>query len=224
MDPDDDLPILRVSAPPRQADWMRGVRGARRLDFSPAAPGPDLAQRRRPQASLHGPAARRGAPARCASCRRQGACRATDRVRREGRRDAPSAHRARWRREGRFEGAPSTGPTDQCGGGRSRSHGFTRSTSFGFRSCRPKTRSELRPQGLRAAPSMSQVERDLGRKIEWAAVNHFDTGHPHAHIVVRGVDRDGHELRFEQKLHRQWHAAGERRRSRRRNLGCATKF
>jgi type IV secretory pathway VirD2 relaxase len=44
---------------------------------------------------------------------------------------------------------------------------------------------------------MDQVQRDLGRKVEWAAVNHYDTGHPHAHIVVRGVDREGHELRFE---------------------------
>jgi type IV secretory pathway VirD2 relaxase len=44
---------------------------------------------------------------------------------------------------------------------------------------------------------MAQVERDLGRKVEWAAVNHFDTAHPHAHIVVRGVDRKGHELRLE---------------------------
>ncbi|MGO9834118.1 MAG: DUF3363 domain-containing protein, partial [Polyangiaceae bacterium] len=44
---------------------------------------------------------------------------------------------------------------------------------------------------------MTQIERDLGRKVEWAAVNHYDTGHPHAHIVVRGVDRDGRELRFD---------------------------
>jgi type IV secretory pathway VirD2 relaxase len=44
---------------------------------------------------------------------------------------------------------------------------------------------------------MDQVERDLGRKVEWAAVNHYDTGHPHAHIVVRGVDREGHELRLD---------------------------
>jgi type IV secretory pathway VirD2 relaxase len=44
---------------------------------------------------------------------------------------------------------------------------------------------------------MEQVQRDLGRKVEWAAVNHYDTGHPHAHIVVRGVDREGRELRFE---------------------------
>jgi type IV secretory pathway VirD2 relaxase len=44
---------------------------------------------------------------------------------------------------------------------------------------------------------MDRVERDLGRGIEWAAVNHFNTDHPHAHVVVRGVGRDGHELRFD---------------------------
>ncbi len=44
---------------------------------------------------------------------------------------------------------------------------------------------------------MATLERDIGRKVEWAAVNHFDTSHPHAHIVVRGVDRDGRELRID---------------------------
>jgi type IV secretory pathway VirD2 relaxase len=44
---------------------------------------------------------------------------------------------------------------------------------------------------------MGTVERDLGRKIEWAAVNHYNTEHPHAHVVVRGVDRDGQELRLD---------------------------
>jgi type IV secretory pathway VirD2 relaxase len=44
---------------------------------------------------------------------------------------------------------------------------------------------------------MAAVERDLGRKLEWAAVNHYDTDHPHAHLVIRGVDREGHELRLD---------------------------
>jgi type IV secretory pathway VirD2 relaxase len=44
---------------------------------------------------------------------------------------------------------------------------------------------------------MTRIEQDLGRKVEWAAVNHYDTGHPHAHIVVRGIDREGQELRFD---------------------------
>jgi type IV secretory pathway VirD2 relaxase len=44
---------------------------------------------------------------------------------------------------------------------------------------------------------MARVERDLDRKLEWLAVNHFDTDHPHAHIVIRGVDRSGRELRLD---------------------------
>ncbi|HXX68678.1 MAG TPA: DUF3363 domain-containing protein [Polyangiaceae bacterium] len=44
---------------------------------------------------------------------------------------------------------------------------------------------------------MNRVESDLGRSVEWAAVNHFDTDHPHAHVVVRGVCREGRQLRME---------------------------
>jgi type IV secretory pathway VirD2 relaxase len=44
---------------------------------------------------------------------------------------------------------------------------------------------------------MATLERDVGRPVEWAAVNHFDTSHPHAHVVIRGIDRDGRELRID---------------------------
>ena len=44
---------------------------------------------------------------------------------------------------------------------------------------------------------MAGIEKELGRKLVWAAVNHHDTDHPHAHIVVRGVDRDGRDLRLD---------------------------
>jgi len=44
---------------------------------------------------------------------------------------------------------------------------------------------------------MARIEQDQGRKVEWAAVNHYDTDNPHAHVVVRGIARDGDELRFE---------------------------
>jgi type IV secretory pathway VirD2 relaxase len=44
---------------------------------------------------------------------------------------------------------------------------------------------------------MTRAERDLGRKLEWAAVNHHNTDHPHAHIVIRGVDREGREVRLD---------------------------
>ncbi|HXX67872.1 MAG TPA: DUF3363 domain-containing protein [Polyangiaceae bacterium] len=43
---------------------------------------------------------------------------------------------------------------------------------------------------------MQRVERDLGRSLEWAAANHFDTDHPHAHVVVHGVDLEGRRVRL----------------------------
>jgi type IV secretory pathway VirD2 relaxase len=44
---------------------------------------------------------------------------------------------------------------------------------------------------------MATVERDIDRKLEWAAVNHYNTEHPHAHVVIRGVDRKGREVRLD---------------------------
>lgn len=41
---------------------------------------------------------------------------------------------------------------------------------------------------------MSQVEQDLGTKLDWVAVDHFNTGNPHSHIVLRGVDDKGDNL------------------------------
>jgi type IV secretory pathway VirD2 relaxase len=44
---------------------------------------------------------------------------------------------------------------------------------------------------------MKRVESDLGRSVEWVAVNHHDTEHPHAHVVVRGICREGRQLRMD---------------------------
>ncbi|MEO8212377.1 MAG: DUF3363 domain-containing protein [Myxococcales bacterium] len=44
---------------------------------------------------------------------------------------------------------------------------------------------------------MKQVEKDTGRRLDWAAVNHHNTDNPHVHIVVRGLDHDGDELRID---------------------------
>ncbi len=41
---------------------------------------------------------------------------------------------------------------------------------------------------------MEQAESDMGTKLEWVAVDHFNTGHPHTHIVVRGKDDKGGDL------------------------------
>ena len=41
---------------------------------------------------------------------------------------------------------------------------------------------------------MRQMESDLGTKLEWVAINHYDTATPHTHIVVRGVTDNGKTL------------------------------
>ncbi len=38
---------------------------------------------------------------------------------------------------------------------------------------------------------MAQMEADLGTTLDWVAVDHHDTGHPHVHVVMRGVTEDG---------------------------------
>jgi type IV secretory pathway VirD2 relaxase len=43
---------------------------------------------------------------------------------------------------------------------------------------------------------MAQMGKDLQRPLIWAAVNHHNTDHPHVHIVVRGVAKDGKEVRL----------------------------
>jgi hypothetical protein len=44
---------------------------------------------------------------------------------------------------------------------------------------------------------VSRMERDLYTKLEWAAVTHFNTDHPHVHIVLRGLNDKGVSLRLE---------------------------
>ena len=46
---------------------------------------------------------------------------------------------------------------------------------------------------------MGHVEKDLGTKLEWVAIDHYNTDNPHAHVVMRGVDKDGKELRINQE-------------------------
>jgi len=41
---------------------------------------------------------------------------------------------------------------------------------------------------------MDRMERDLGVRLEWMAVDHHNTDNPHAHVILRGVRRDGVEL------------------------------
>jgi type IV secretory pathway VirD2 relaxase len=41
---------------------------------------------------------------------------------------------------------------------------------------------------------MDQAAQDLGVRLDWVAVDHWNTGHPHIHVLVRGRTDDGADL------------------------------
>jgi type IV secretory pathway VirD2 relaxase len=41
---------------------------------------------------------------------------------------------------------------------------------------------------------LAQMQRDLDTRLDWIAADHFNTGHPHTHIVIRGRDEEGRDL------------------------------
>ena len=41
---------------------------------------------------------------------------------------------------------------------------------------------------------MVQAERDLGTRLDWVAVDHWNTDQPHVHVLVRGRGDDGRDL------------------------------
>lgn len=43
---------------------------------------------------------------------------------------------------------------------------------------------------------LSEMERELGTKFRWVAIDHYNTAHPHVHVALRGVDEQGNALRF----------------------------
>jgi type IV secretory pathway VirD2 relaxase len=45
-----------------------------------------------------------------------------------------------------------------------------------------------------AVDLMAQAERDLGTRLDWVGVDHWNTDQPHVHILVRGRGDDGNDL------------------------------
>jgi type IV secretory pathway VirD2 relaxase len=41
---------------------------------------------------------------------------------------------------------------------------------------------------------MTDVARDLGTKLDWIAVDHWNTDNPHIHVLIRGRAQDGQDL------------------------------
>ncbi len=60
----------------------------------------------------------------------------------------------------------------------------------------PEDGKEIEDLRLFTRNMMSQMERDLGTKLDWVAANHYDTANPHTHIVLRGVQGDGKTMRI----------------------------
>jgi type IV secretory pathway VirD2 relaxase len=56
---------------------------------------------------------------------------------------------------------------------------------------------------------VSQMERDLGTRLKWVAIDHYNTDNPHVHLLVRGRDARGQGLR----VHPDYLRQGIRRRS-----------
>lgn len=57
---------------------------------------------------------------------------------------------------------------------------------------------------------VAQMESDLGTRLDYLAVNHFNTDTPHAHLIIRGVAEDGKDL----VISRDYIANGVRNRAR----------
>lgn len=49
------------------------------------------------------------------------------------------------------------------------------------------------PRGF-ARRLMNRMEADLGTRLDWVGVDHWDTDNPHTHIVLRGKDQAGQDL------------------------------
>ena len=85
---------------------------------------------------------------------------------------------------GEADTANGTTFLDDCGGDR---HQFRLIVS-------PEDGAQLHDLKPFIRDFMAQVERDLETKLDWVAVDHYNTGQPHTHIVIRGKDDRGDDL------------------------------
>lgn len=58
----------------------------------------------------------------------------------------------------------------------------------------PEDASDLEDLRVFTRDLMSRAERDLGTRLNWLAVDHWNTDNPHVHILVRGKADDGRDL------------------------------
>jgi type IV secretory pathway VirD2 relaxase len=58
----------------------------------------------------------------------------------------------------------------------------------------PEDAAELESLRTFTRELMADAERDLGTKLDWIAVDHWNTDNPHVHILIRGRTDDGNDL------------------------------
>jgi len=58
----------------------------------------------------------------------------------------------------------------------------------------PQDAAELADLRAFTRDLMDQAKADLGTGLDWVAVDHWNTSHPHVHVLVRGVGDDARDL------------------------------
>jgi type IV secretory pathway VirD2 relaxase len=58
----------------------------------------------------------------------------------------------------------------------------------------PEDAAELETLRAFTRELLGDVERDLGTKLDWVAVDHWNTANPHVHVLIRGRADDGQDL------------------------------
>ena len=117
---------------------------------------------------------------------------------RGGRRMAPlSAHIAYLKREGVTRDGSPTRMFD-ADGDRTDDRGFAERCKDDRHHFRvivsPEDAAELTDLREYTRDLVRQMEADLGTRLEWIAVDHWNTDNPHVHLLVRGVNDQGGDL------------------------------
>ena len=77
-------------------------------------------------------------------------------------------------------------------------HGFAERTANDRHHFRfiisPEDAAELTDLRTFTRELMQDVERDLGTRLDWVAVDHWNTDNPHVHVLIRGRADDGQDL------------------------------
>lgn len=73
----------------------------------------------------------------------------------------------------------------------------------------PEDATELTDLRAFTRDLVGEMEHDLGTKLDWVALDHWNTDNPHIHLVVRGVAEGGGEL----FIHREYISRGMRARA-----------